>query len=73
MQPKISQGNDDNRVMAEAKALIENGWILDDEAMGVKKTFHFKTYTKSLVREGLHLEPVRAGADIPPRRTFFTP
>ena len=36
-------------MLAEAKALLENGWMLDDEEVGVKKTYHFKTYTKALV------------------------
>ena len=49
MQPKISEGQDENKLIAEAKALVENGWTLDDEEMGVKKTYHFKTYTKALV------------------------
>ena len=49
MQPTLSEGQDESRVMAEAKALLENGWILDDEEVGVKKTYHFKTYTKALV------------------------
>ncbi|KAM0798045.1 pterin-4-alpha-carbinolamine dehydratase family protein [Usnea florida] len=48
MQPKLSEGQDESRVLAEAKALLENGWILDDEEVGVKKTYHFKTYTKAL-------------------------
>ena len=49
MQPKLSEGQDESRVMAEAKALLEDGWILDNEERGVKKTYHFKTYTKALV------------------------
>ena len=49
MQPKISEGQDENKIITEAKALVENGWALDDEEMGVKKTYHFKTYTKALV------------------------
>ena len=49
MLPKLSEGQEESRVMAEAKALLENGWILDDEEVGVKKTYHFKTYTKALV------------------------
>ena len=49
MQPKLSEGQDESRVMAEAKALLENGWMLDEEEVGVKKTYHFKTYTKALV------------------------
>ena len=49
MQPKLSEGQDESKVMAEAKALLENGWTLDDEEVGVRKTYHFKTYTKALV------------------------
>ena len=49
MHPKLSEGQEESRVIAEAKALLENGWILDDEEAGVKKTYHFKTYTKALV------------------------
>ena len=49
MQPKLSERQDESSVMAEAKALLENGWIMDDEEVGVKKTYHFKTYTKALV------------------------
>lgn len=49
MQPKITEGRDESKVMAEANALFDCGWILDDEEMGVKKTYYFKTYTKALV------------------------
>ena len=49
MQPKISEGQDENKLIAEAEALLGNGWMLDDEEMGVRKRYHFKTYTKALV------------------------
>lgn len=49
MHPKLSEGQEESRVIAEAKALLENGWILDDEEVGVKKTYYFKTYIKALV------------------------
>lgn len=49
MQPKITEGQDESKVMAEAKALLDSGWTLDEEEMGVKKTYYFKTYTKALV------------------------
>ena len=50
MKPKITEGQEKSRVTSEAEALLDNGWILDDEEMGVKKKYHFKTYTKVLVR-----------------------
>ena len=49
MAPKISEGQDKSKLITEAKALTENGWALDDREMGVRKTYHFKTYTKALV------------------------
>lgn len=48
MQPKISEGNDENTVLAETEILLQNGWTLDKEEMGIKKRYHFKTYTKAL-------------------------
>jgi len=30
--------------------LLEDGWKLDDEEMGIKRTFYFKTFTKALVK-----------------------
>ena len=45
----LSKGQDESKVIAEAKTLFESGWNLDEEEMGVKKTYYFKTYTKALV------------------------
>ncbi len=52
MQPKLSEGQDEQTLIAEANALAEKGWDLDDQKMGVQKTYHFKTYTKALVSGG---------------------
>lgn len=49
MQPKFSEGQDESKVMAELEALVESGWKLDEEQIGVQRTYHFKTYTKVLV------------------------
>ncbi len=49
MKSKISDGQDEGKVMAEEKALLDNGWKLDDEQMGVKKTYFFRNYTKPAV------------------------
>ena len=70
MQPKISEGQDKSRVTAEAKALLETGWIFDDEDMGVKKTYNFKTYTKALVNGAY---PQLRERKLTRCRTFSTP
>ena len=49
MQPKFSEGQDESKVMAELEALVEGGWKLDGEQIGIQRTYHFKTYTKVLV------------------------
>ena len=49
MQPKSSEGQEESKMMAEMMALVENGWKLDAEQIGVQKTYHFKLYTKVLV------------------------
>ena len=49
MHPKVSEGQDESKVSAEAKSLHESGWEFDDEKMGLMKTYNFKTYTKALV------------------------
>ncbi|KAL2056471.1 hypothetical protein ABVK25_003495 [Lepraria finkii] len=48
MQPKFSEGQDESKVMAELEALVEGGWKLDEEQIGIQRTYHFKTYTKVL-------------------------
>lgn len=49
IQPRFASGTDEAQLMAEAKALLEGGWKLDEEQRGVEKTFYFNTYTKALV------------------------
>ena len=51
MQLKISDGQDESKLMTQLKAVLETGWKLDDEEMGVKKKYYFKTYTKALVQK----------------------
>ncbi|MCJ1344649.1 hypothetical protein MMC31_002852 [Peltigera leucophlebia] len=48
IQPRFAPGSTEAQLMAEAKALVEGGWKLDDEQRGLEKTFHFNTYTKAL-------------------------
>lgn len=63
MQPKISDGQDESKLMTQLKAVLETGWKLDDEEMGVKKKYYFKTYTKALV-QGIP-QPPSPTADLP--------
>merc|ERR1712036_70858 len=48
MQATISKGEDETKVKGEIKALLENGWTLDEENIKISKTYHLKTYTKVL-------------------------
>ena len=50
MSPQFSSGADERKLSEELDALLKEGWTLDEEQMGLKKTFYFKTYTKVLVR-----------------------
>ncbi|KAF7181012.1 hypothetical protein CNMCM7691_000141 [Aspergillus felis] len=47
-QVQISPGEDAEQVQEELKALLEKGWVLDGERMGIQKTFYFRTYFKAV-------------------------
>ena len=50
MAPKFAPGSDESLMTQKTDALVQqHGWELDAEEMGLRKTFHFKTYTKALV------------------------
>lgn len=49
MQPKFSEGQEESTMMTTLNALVKNGWELDEEQIGVQKTYHLKTYIKVLV------------------------
>ncbi|KAK7534669.1 pterin 4 alpha carbinolamine dehydratase-domain-containing protein [Phyllosticta citricarpa] len=49
MAPKFAPGSDEGLLAQQTQALVqEHGWELDQEEMGLLKTFNFKTYTKAL-------------------------
>ncbi|KAH2924000.1 hypothetical protein KXW25_003283 [Aspergillus fumigatus] len=48
-QVQISQGEDAEQVQGGLERLLENGWVLDGERMGIKKTFYFRSYFKAVV------------------------
>jgi 4a-hydroxytetrahydrobiopterin dehydratase len=51
-QVQISLGEDAELVQGGLEGLLEKGWVLDGEGMGIKKTFHFRSYFKAVV--GFH-------------------
>ncbi|KKA16994.1 Pterin-4-alpha-carbinolamine dehydratase family protein [Rasamsonia emersonii CBS 393.64] len=49
-EPIFAAGVDQDQFLPQTQALLEEGqWTLDEERMGVTKTFYFKTYTKCLI------------------------
>lgn len=50
MKPRVSDKQDESRVLSELEALVENGWKLDEDQTCINKMYHFNTYTKVLVR-----------------------
>ncbi|KAE8328166.1 transcriptional coactivator/pterin dehydratase [Aspergillus sergii] len=46
--PKFARGMDKDQLQPELNSLLEQGWALDEDGMGVKKTYYFKTYFKAV-------------------------
>lgn len=46
---KYAEGEDVRQLSSEVKALVDNGWRIDEEGVGVKKAFYFKGYFKAVV------------------------
>jgi pterin-4a-carbinolamine dehydratase len=53
MQPHFSPGADERQLATEVNALLECKWTMDEDNMGVQKTFNFPTYAKALVTHSL--------------------
>lgn len=54
MEPIFAEGVDREQALPRTQALLDQGqWKLDEERMGLLKTYYFKTYTKCLVRRTL--------------------
>lgn len=49
IQPRFAEGADTSDTRAGLDAIIQRGWALDEEGMGIKKTFYFKSYFKAVV------------------------
>jgi hypothetical protein len=46
---QFAEGEDRQQLTRDAEALLQQGWTLDGEGMGITKTFHFKSYFKAVV------------------------
>jgi hypothetical protein len=55
-QLKFSEGSDGSKFLEETNTLLETGWRLDEDQMGVQKTYYFKTYTKALVCDKIQIQ-----------------
>ena len=49
VQPRFSAGADENISLTATKDLLQRKWTLDEDDMGVSKTFNFPTFAKALV------------------------
>ncbi|KAL4893136.1 transcriptional coactivator/pterin dehydratase [Aspergillus ambiguus] len=47
-QPQFAEGADADQLRADLNRLTERGWTLDDEGLGIKKTFYYKSYFKAV-------------------------
>jgi hypothetical protein len=47
MAAKTAEGETNPLLKADVKALVDNGWTLDEDTL--VKTYYFKTYTKVAV------------------------
>ncbi|KAJ6030833.1 uncharacterized protein N7446_000100 [Penicillium canescens] len=45
---QFAEGEDRQQLTRDAEALLQQGWALDGEGMGITKTFHFKSYFKAV-------------------------
>ncbi|KAJ5112721.1 hypothetical protein N7532_000766 [Penicillium argentinense] len=46
--PRFAEGEDPQQLGSDTQGLLQHGWKLDADGMGVTKTFHFKSYFKAV-------------------------
>lgn len=46
---RFAEGEDPQQLGPDTELLLQQGWALDGNGMGVTKTFHFKSYFKAVV------------------------
>lgn len=50
VEPRFAEGEDAAQLGPDMQTLLQQqGWALDADGMGVKKTFYFKSYFKAVV------------------------
>lgn len=49
--PRFAEGEDPHQLGQDTEALLQGGWALDADAIGLTKTFYFKSYFKAVVRD----------------------
>lgn len=54
---RFSEGEDTEQVVRGLNSLRQRGWQLDQDGMGVTKTFYFKAYFKAVVCSPFSLLP----------------
>lgn len=47
--PQFAEGTNPEQARQGLQTLQEQGWVLDEDGQGVKKTFYFKSYFKAVV------------------------
>jgi hypothetical protein len=53
VEPRFAEGEDAAQLGPDMQTLLlEQGWALDTDGMGVTKTFYFKSYFKAVVSTG---------------------
>jgi hypothetical protein len=48
-EPQFADGIDPEQLRPSLNALQSNGWSLDEDKIGIKKTYYFKCYFKAVV------------------------
>ncbi|KAJ5604405.1 Pterin-4-alpha-carbinolamine dehydratase family protein [Penicillium lagena] len=46
--PRFAEGQDPHQLGQDTQALLQAGWALDADAIGLTKTFYFKSYFKAV-------------------------
>ncbi|KAE8350638.1 transcriptional coactivator/pterin dehydratase [Aspergillus coremiiformis] len=46
--PQFARGTDATQLQPELGTLLQQGWALDEEGRGVKKTYYFRSYFKAV-------------------------
>lgn len=47
--PQFAEGTNPEQARQGLQSLQEQGWVLDEDGQGVKKTYYFKSYFKAVV------------------------